>query len=168
MISIKGDMWALNALVSAGLIAIFLLGFFITATLVLPGDVAEIKASVVGSSYGSQLLSLFRVPVRGIVIADFISFGSKLPGSPFLDFSIVRDVVNAFVPLDSKHLDSVHCSDIEDSLRFVYGNDAGYRLAVDGQILCSKGAVKENPVVAEFVLPSYAGEVYNISIGVFK
>lgn len=168
MIKNNGDMWALNSLVAVGLIAIFLFGFFMVATAVLPGDVAEIRAEVAESSYSSQVLSLFRVPVRGLVVADFVSFGSKSPSFTLLKSPIVREVVEVFVPVGSDSLSSVNCSDLEDSLRFVYGKDVGYHVSVDEAVFCSKGAVKKNPIVAEFVLPAYDGSVYNISVEVFK
>lgn len=137
----KGDMWALNALVAVGLIAVFLFGFFMVASVVLPGDIAEIKASVVGSSYGSQLLNIFRVPVRGMNIADIVS-GSSVSG--------------------------VSCPDVSDALRFVYGPDMSYSLTVDQAVLCSGGSLKKSVLKSEFVLPSYDGSVHNVSVEVSK
>jgi len=68
----NGDMWALNSVIAVGLIAIFLIGFFMVASLVLPKDVGKIKASVADADSGSQLISLFRVPVRNMVVADIV------------------------------------------------------------------------------------------------
>ncbi len=135
---IKGDIWALNALVAVGLIAVFLFGFFMVASAVLPGDIAEIKAGVADSSYGSQLLNIFRIPVRSMNVADIVS-GSD-----------------------------VKCSDLADALRFVYGSGVSYAFTVDKAVLCSGGSLKKSVLKNEFVLPSYDGRVHNVSIEVSK
>lgn len=134
----KGDMWALNALVAVGLIAVFLFGFFMVASAVLPGDIAEIKASVAGSSHSSQLINIFRVPVKGMNIADIVS-GSD-----------------------------VKCSDLADALRFVYGSGVSYTFSVDKAVLCLGGSLKKSVLKREFVLPSYDGSVHNVSVEVSK
>lgn len=138
----KADIWALNALVAVGLIAVLLFGFFITASAVLPSDVAEIKTSISESSRGAQLLNIFRIPVRGMVLADIVSGGSAVS--------------------------RVNCPDLTDALRFVYGTEAQYSLRVDDTMFCSAGSLQKSVLKTEFVLPSYDGKVHNVSIEVSR
>jgi hypothetical protein len=72
-LQIKADMWALNAIVAVALIAIFIFGFFMIASRVLPKDVADVKAVLADVKYSSQVLGVFGIPVGGFVVADFVS-----------------------------------------------------------------------------------------------
>lgn len=139
----KGDMWAINLVIAVGLIAIFLFGFFVLISKTMPHDVGQVKAKIVEVQHSSQLISLFRIPANNLVLADFVS--------------------------KSQSSNSIGCSDIENSLRFVYGDSINYLISVDGKKFCSKGAVKTpGALKSGFVLPAYDGSVHNISVEVSK
>ncbi|MBD3361314.1 hypothetical protein GF358_00825 [Candidatus Woesearchaeota archaeon] len=57
----KAGMWALNFLVSVGLIAIILFGFFMLMSSLRPSDVSEVKTTVTGINKGSSLITFFRM-----------------------------------------------------------------------------------------------------------
>jgi len=129
----KAGIWGLNFLASVAVITIIFVSVFVLVSL-MPGDISEVKASVNQVNTGSQLINFFRIPVRGLLIAD----------------------------LADKEKKTVGCSDLDTALNYFYGEKVAYKLTIDNKLKCSKGDFFDNLFRSEFYLPDYNGDVKKI------
>lgn len=141
----KAAMWAFNFLASVGIIAITLFGFFLLMNYLGPGDITGVRASVVDARTGSQLINLFRIPVKEKVAAD-----------------IVNDIWSVQAIGHEPYL--VDCNDFGRALTDFYGRDVNYSLSLDEHRICTRGDINK-PVLLKLVLPSYT-KVINVSLEV--
>jgi len=141
----KSVMWGFNFLVSAGIISILFFGFFMLMGHFGPGELKEVRASVVEVRAGSGLLNFFRVPFENKCLADLVN-----------DLRIIEEGGG------SEEL--VGCNNLNKVLSSFYGDDVAYSLSVDNVKKCVKNKI-EDPFVVNLILPYYEG-VKNVTLEV--
>jgi len=138
-------MWGFNFLVSVGIISILFFGFFLLMGHFGPGELKDIRASVVEVREESGLLNFFRVPVKNKHLADLAN-----------DLRIIE--------LGGYSDELIGCGDLKEVLSSFYGSSVAYSLSIDGIKKCVNNEI-EDPFVVNLVLPYYEG-VKNLTLEV--